>query len=96
MYLLVVVEMVVVVMFGIIMVIVVVFVRLLLLVVVIMMFFVVLVLKVDKFDVMYKFLLEFILKYVFLVEVWLMEYVILFIKKGYYWISSLIGFCNFF
>lgn len=79
MYLLVVVEMVVVVMFGIIMVIVVVFVRLLLLVVVIMMFFVVFVLKVDKFDVMYNFLLEFILKYVFLVEVWLMEYVILFI-----------------
>lgn len=43
------------------------------------MFFEVFVLKVDKFDVMYSLLLEFILKYVFLVEVWLMEYVILFI-----------------
>lgn len=96
MYLSVVVETVVVVTPGITMVTVVVSVRPPPSVAVIMMSFVVPALKVDKSDATYNPPSEFILKYVPPVEVWSMEYVISPIKKGYHWISSLTGFCNFF
>lgn len=96
MYLSVVVETVVVGTPGITMVTVVVVVRLPPSVAVIMMSFEAPALKVDKSDATYSPPSEFILKYVPPVEVWSMEYVISPIKKGYHWISSLTGFCNFF